>query len=344
MHLRRLDYYAALEIDANASPEVIERACRFNIDNYAEDSVATYGLMGDDERREALRFFEEARDILCDEARRAEYDASLLRTGVYTEDQLRQPPQQERPAPLRGNEEWTTAEASPPTWEERLPASEAASEAPSFEPVGTDPKPSVDTPSPLSEGSQTLFPAMKAHADTRRVEEGVDTPATSTPSQAQHPSAHLSHHSSDGQSDEQANGPTNGPRDHLSEGPVAPRETAAVAPPSTAPGDHAAPEAAPSAVHDEMAERITTILGEPSLRGDHLRQIRELRGLSVEEVATKTKVSMTNIRFIEAEDFRYLPARVYLRGFLRAYAQALKISADRVEKDYLPRFQQYRGD
>jgi len=61
--------------------------------------------------------------------------------------------------------------------------------------------------------------------------------------------------------------------------------------------------------------------------GDTLRSTREHRGLSIEQVAQDTRISARFLEALEAEHFEELPAPVYVRGFLRSYANYLKIDA-----------------
>lgn len=57
--------------------------------------------------------------------------------------------------------------------------------------------------------------------------------------------------------------------------------------------------------------------------GVYLKELREVRGLSLREVAEKTKVGSFHLECIEQERFDRLPAPVYLRGFIREFARAV---------------------
>ncbi|GIW18523.1 MAG: hypothetical protein KatS3mg064_1680 [Tepidiforma sp.] len=59
--------------------------------------------------------------------------------------------------------------------------------------------------------------------------------------------------------------------------------------------------------------------------GDTLREARERRGLSIEQAAQETRISPRFLEALEAEEFDVLPAPVYVRGFLRSYANYLKL-------------------
>ena len=62
--------------------------------------------------------------------------------------------------------------------------------------------------------------------------------------------------------------------------------------------------------------------------GAHLRQLREARGVSLEEIARVTRVTASYLRALEADDYESLPVPVFTRGFIRAYCQALGEPAD----------------
>jgi flagellar biosynthesis protein FlhG len=57
--------------------------------------------------------------------------------------------------------------------------------------------------------------------------------------------------------------------------------------------------------------------------GRFLCQLRENAGLSLKDVAQRTKISPMRLEQIEQERFERLPAAVYLRGFVLEYAKAL---------------------
>src|SRR5205085_10445486 len=62
--------------------------------------------------------------------------------------------------------------------------------------------------------------------------------------------------------------------------------------------------------------------------GAYLRQLRETRGVSLEEIARVTRVNSSYLHALEDEAFGELPVPVFTRGFIRAYCQALGESPD----------------
>jgi cytoskeletal protein RodZ len=62
--------------------------------------------------------------------------------------------------------------------------------------------------------------------------------------------------------------------------------------------------------------------------GAHLRDLRETRGVTLEEIARTTRVAHRYLDALERDEFDALPAPVFTRGFIRAYCQALGAPPD----------------
>jgi len=58
---------------------------------------------------------------------------------------------------------------------------------------------------------------------------------------------------------------------------------------------------------------------------EQLRQTREARHLTVEQVAEITKMRTDHLRALEQGDFDVFSAPVYIRGFVRTYSTLLKL-------------------
>jgi curved DNA-binding protein CbpA len=72
--------------------------------------------------------------------------------------------------------------------------------------------------------------------------------------------------------------------------------------------------------------------------GARLRRSRLRRGLSIEDVSRITKVKPGYLELLEEEGFAKLPARVYVRGFVVAYAACVGLDPRAVAASYLERF------
>ena len=75
--------------------------------------------------------------------------------------------------------------------------------------------------------------------------------------------------------------------------------------------------------------------GEVVYRGRTLKQIRERMGIDLEIISQETKINKKTLESIEEEDLERLPALVYLKGFLRGYAQSLGLDPQKVLEGYL---------
>ena len=69
--------------------------------------------------------------------------------------------------------------------------------------------------------------------------------------------------------------------------------------------------------------------------GEELRRERLIRGVSLEEISAATKISVRLLTALEASDVRKLPAPVFTRGFIRAYARHLGLDMDEMVNAYL---------
>ena len=69
--------------------------------------------------------------------------------------------------------------------------------------------------------------------------------------------------------------------------------------------------------------------------GEKLRRERELRGISLDQIATATKISTRMLKALEDEKFDLLPGGIFNKGFIRAYAKFLGIDEDQAVADYV---------
>lgn len=59
--------------------------------------------------------------------------------------------------------------------------------------------------------------------------------------------------------------------------------------------------------------------------GDRLRMARESAGLTLADIALRTRITQRHLDAIERSDFDLLPGRTYLSGFARSYARAVDL-------------------
>ena len=68
--------------------------------------------------------------------------------------------------------------------------------------------------------------------------------------------------------------------------------------------------------------------------GDRLRREREMRGITLDEIAESTKISRRHLESLEKDQFDQLPGGVFNKGFVRAYARFLGIDEEEAVADY----------
>lgn len=109
-----------------------------------------------------------------------------------------------------------------------------------------------------------------------------------------------------------------------------------VSPPRPKPPPLPSPEPAEENV-ETPAPEMPLITEDTVFTGPLLRAVREARRLTIRDIANRTKISPTHLESIEEERWSWLPARVFLRGFLISYARELKLDPEQVSRTFLER-------
>ena len=113
--------------------------------------------------------------------------------------------------------------------------------------------------------------------------------------------------------------------------------------------DRAEPEpAAPEAFDEEVAlhrgeapaavEPFEDLEEGDEYDGARLRRARLRRGLDLEEITVRTKVNPGYLASLEEERYADLPPRVYVRGFVMAFAASLGLDPVAVAASYMRRY------
>ena len=68
--------------------------------------------------------------------------------------------------------------------------------------------------------------------------------------------------------------------------------------------------------------------------GEILLAARERKGKSLEEAGDETRIAVKNLEYLETDNFEALPAKVYVRGFLRTYASYLGLDVEYILNKY----------
>ena len=69
--------------------------------------------------------------------------------------------------------------------------------------------------------------------------------------------------------------------------------------------------------------------------GERLQREREMRGITLDEIAEATKIGTRSLRALEEQDFDKLPGGIFNKGFVRAYSKYLGIDEDQAVADYV---------
>src|SRR3954452_12778130 len=67
--------------------------------------------------------------------------------------------------------------------------------------------------------------------------------------------------------------------------------------------------------------------------GEQLRRARESKGLSLDDIANRTRIPIRHLQNIEREDWDALPAVTYAIGFTRNYANAVGLDGPTLARE-----------
>jgi hypothetical protein len=127
---------------------------------------------------------------------------------------------------------------------------------------------------------------------------------------------------------------------------AAPLEAAAAPAPELGSQAGAEPEPSPRPLPPAPPPLPPADLGVPPdgvYDGAILQRVRVSRGIELEEVSGVTKINANYIRYIEGNRYELLPAPVYVKGFVREIARALRLDPVRVSETYMARYRQSTG-
>ncbi len=85
----------------------------------------------------------------------------------------------------------------------------------------------------------------------------------------------------------------------------------------------------------EQRSKAYEVPSDVEFNGDLLRQVRMARGLSLVQLAERTRIGVKHLENLEGDRYDALPAAVYLRGILMNVARELGLDGLRVSKSYL---------
>ncbi len=94
----------------------------------------------------------------------------------------------------------------------------------------------------------------------------------------------------------------------------------------------------------EIRQISDAIASAELLSGQALKQLRQAYGIEIREINAITKISSGILKMIEADQFEHLPAEIYLKQFLKSYAEILHIDPAHVVDSYLKSMARGKSD
>jgi hypothetical protein len=85
----------------------------------------------------------------------------------------------------------------------------------------------------------------------------------------------------------------------------------------------------------EIKPRPADFPADTVFNGELLRKVRTAQGITLDDIAARTRISRKTLENVEADRYADLPAHVYLRGTLMGIATTLGLDPIRVAKSYL---------
>ncbi len=85
----------------------------------------------------------------------------------------------------------------------------------------------------------------------------------------------------------------------------------------------------------EVEKLLNETLSKDSISGDALRKLREAFEVEISEINAITRISVSVIKSMEENRIENLPPDLYLKNFLKLYAETLQIDPQRIIDGYL---------
>ena len=86
---------------------------------------------------------------------------------------------------------------------------------------------------------------------------------------------------------------------------------------------------------EEYYSRLRAHGGNVSFNGAVLKQIRELKSITLDELAKITCIRSTYLEAIEEENFIKFTSEIYLKGYLICYIEAMNLPAEQIIEEYI---------
>lgn len=334
--------YDVLEVDPASSIDELRAAVERARETFGTESLAVYALVDEEQLGELRARLDQAAEVLLDPARRATYDRSIGRIGPATlwteeddDDERPLPPVEPGPharaASLEVEDEAEDAEEADGEEEESGPRQHAlaleVTEAPGLFGRTAERAAAGETGEVAGEAAQPealligdWAAAVPGEHAARPPPDPVLPPARKERAREEAPE--------DAAPVRTGLPPALGlrlkpaPQEEVEE-PVVPAVSVAAERPPEHP------------TRPRESRQRVDIPSDAEFNGELLRRVRESYGLSLQQVAERTRITRIHLENVEADRYDRLPATVYLRGILVNLARELRLDPARVSKTYL---------
>lgn len=85
---------------------------------------------------------------------------------------------------------------------------------------------------------------------------------------------------------------------------------------------------------EKIARMADDVVAKEFISGSDLKELREAMDIKLSDIYQATRISGTTLTMIEENQFDQLPADVFLKSFLKSYAEILQIDSHRVIDGY----------
>lgn len=333
--LQDQNLYEILEVAPDAPADEIAQAYARAKALFGPGSLATYTLMPPEEADALTHRIEEAGKLLLDPAARARYDAQLAAGATPELPAAAAPLPPVIPALAADDavedddgdeEEGSAAEPPAPVAAPPVPAAPVPAPAAVVAPV--------PVPVPAAPVAEAAPPAPAAAPEPLAAPPPVVLPARTPPPIPLAAQAPIASAAVLLAAAAEAGGPV-APVSPLS--PLAPAAPAEPGQPTRTPIPLRAVVAPPPLTHEPSRELAVAVPEGTAWTGEVLRKIREARGITVQQLSERTKVTRHHIENIEDDRYGLLPAPVYLRGILMSLSRELRLDGQKVARSYLER-------
>ena len=93
----------------------------------------------------------------------------------------------------------------------------------------------------------------------------------------------------------------------------------------------------------DVKKLVAVVLAKDLISGNDLKGLRKAFGIEISEIYASTNINVSVIKTIENDCYERLPADIYLKSFLKSYAEVLHIDSNKIVAGYLKNKSLNRG-